>query len=82
MNRKGIVAILVAAVLLVTAVVVVVSTQPSSTNSKGTIIDAYDRQVNITSTPKKIASSAPDITEMVYALGASVGSTLPRPKGS
>ena len=70
MNRKGIVAILVAAVLLVTAVVVVVSTQPSSTNSKGTIIDAYDRQVNITSTPKKIVSVAPDITEMAYALGA------------
>jgi len=70
MNRKGIVAILVVAAMLVTAVVVVVSTQPSHTSSKGTIIDAYDRQVNITSTPKKIISVAPDITELVYALGA------------
>ena len=74
-KRKGILAILVAAVVIVSgALLVVTLANDQDGKGLGTFTDAMGRQINITGTPRTIVSMAPSLTEMVYDLG--LGSKL------
>jgi iron complex transport system substrate-binding protein len=69
-NRKGIVAVIIVAILVVSAVIVVAGANPSpAPSSSYTITDAMNRNINVSKGAEKIVSVAPMITEMAYSLG-------------
>ncbi len=62
-------ALVVVCLVAAAALVVVVGNKPSQEGFSVTLTDALGRQVNLTHAPMRIVSTAPEITELTYALG-------------
>ena len=69
-KRTIIIAIAVVGILVTAGLVMLVGNKPASgENFNVTMTDALGRKVNLTHQPERIVSCAPEITELVYAMG-------------
>jgi iron complex transport system substrate-binding protein len=68
-NRKMIAVVLVAVLLVAALAVVLMNNKGSSGTNTATVTDASGTNVTLSKAPERVISGAPDITEIVNALG-------------